>query len=135
MTGHEGEAVLVFQAGGRRLAVPASDLVGVAPAELLLLPLAEPAHLGLMRHQETLFPVFDPLGLLEIGRVRSSAQLVVLLDTGGVALGLSCQRVEGSGSLEGPLEPVPGGVEGRVAGWPAVRLDLAAAVSQRLAGR
>lgn len=129
----DGEAVLVFQAGGRRLAVPAAELVGIASATAVFLPMTEPAHVGLMLHQDTLFPVFDPLALLDLGRLRSPTGLVVLLESGGVALGLSCQRVEGNGALAGPVEAVPGGWEGRVAGWPALRLDLNSAIEKRLA--
>ena len=130
-----GRSVLVFQAGGRRLAVSVQELLGVEPASISVLPLAEEAHLGLMKRQETIFPVFDPLMLLGIGRMRSSSQLVILMEIRGCSIGLACQRVEGSGIIEGELDPVQGGVEATVAGWPATLLDLDAAVVERMGGQ
>ena len=129
-----GRAVLVFQAGGRRLAVSLEDLLGVEPANISALPLAEEAHLGLMKRQETIFPVFDPLELLRMGRMRTSPQLVILMEIRGCSIGLACQRVEGGGVLEGELDPVPGGAERKVAGWPATLLDLDSAVAERMSG-
>lgn len=121
-----GETHLVFQAGGRRIAVPLTDLVGIAQAHLSVLPLAQPAHLGLMPHQGTLYPVLDPLVLLGLGQMRSAPALVVLLEVEGQSVGLACQRVEGAA----PLDDRPGFASHQgheevvVAGWPAVRPNL-----------
>ena len=121
-----GEAHLVFQAGGRRIAVPLSDLVGIAEARITPLPLAWDAHLGLMPHQGTVYPVLDPVVLLGLGHQRTDPALVVLLEVEGRSVGLACQRVEGAA----PLDDRPGFASGQgheevvVAGWPAVRPDL-----------
>ncbi len=131
-----GERHLVFQAGGRRITVPLSDLVGIAAAAVTPLPLAWEAHLGLMPHQGTVYPVLDPLVLLGLGRMRTEAALVVLLEVEGRSVALACQRVEGAA----PLDDRPGFASGKgheevvVAGWPAVRPDLRAILGAAVAG-
>lgn len=133
MANLEGESVLVFQAGGKRLAVPVGELLGVAPPKITALPLSEDEHLGLMWHHETIFPIFDPLRLHGLGKMRSTPILVLLMECRGCVLGLACQRVEGSGVMEGLPRLVEGGFEGTIAGWPVLRLDLDGVVAARLA--
>jgi hypothetical protein len=131
-----GEAHLVFQAGGRRIAVPLADLVGIAEARVTPLPLAFDAHLGLMPHQGTVYPVLDSLALLGLGRMHAEATLVVLLEVEGRSVGLACQRVEGAA----PLDDRPGFASGRgheevvVGGWPAMRPDLRALLAAVVEG-
>lgn len=132
MSALEGENILVFEVDGRRLAVPAAELVGVAPLDVFPLPLAEEAHLGLMRYHQSIYPVFDPLRLVRLGRMEGDASLVVFLETSGCALGLACQRVEATAVLKGELEEAEGGTAGWSDGRAVLVLDLEAAVSSRL---
>lgn len=132
-----GEPLLVFQAGGRRIAVPVAMLVGIAEAHVTALPLAQPAHLGLMLHQGTVYPVLDPLVLLGRDSMRTSAPLVVLLEVRGESLALACQRVEGAATLDDRpgFASEEGHEEVVVAGWPAVLPDLPVLLDQMAEGR
>ncbi|RMG15512.1 MAG: hypothetical protein D6729_12345, partial [Deltaproteobacteria bacterium] len=102
--------VLVFQAGGRRLAVPVASLIAVAPTDgVTPLPLTGPEVLGLMLHAGTLLPLLDPLRLTGLGALKKVPALAVVVDGGGEAVGLGCQRVEGT--APGHLgDPLPEGV-------------------------
>ncbi len=116
--------LLVFQAGGRRLAVPSSSLVAVAGLDALTpLPLTPPEHLGLLLHAGTLVPVMDPLCIAGLGTLRTPPALAVVVDACGQALGLGCHRVEGTAPAAVPA-PGEGAVaaEAKVAGWPATVL-------------
>lgn len=92
---------LVFERAGVRYAVPVTLLTRVIDAPRISpVPLAPPAHRGLLFHERAIHPVFDLAALYGAGPAPGGA-FVLLVDAGGTAAGFLADRV------------VPGGAAGR----------------------
>lgn len=90
----EGEGELLFARGGATYAVPLPLLVGVLEsARISPVPLAPPAHRGLLYHGRALHAVFDVAALYGGRPAAEGAGTVLLLDAGGTAVGLLVERV------------------------------------------
>jgi len=87
---------LVFERGERRYAVPVSLLSRVVEAPSVFpVPLAPPAHRGLLYHERAIHPVFDLAGLYG-GAPGEGAPLLLLVDAGGTAVGILADRISGA---------------------------------------
>jgi len=84
---------LVFGRGPRRYAVPISLLTQVIEAPRVFpVPLAPPAHRGLLCHGRALHPVFD-LAALYDGAPAPGAAFALLVDAGGTPVAILADRV------------------------------------------
>jgi chemotaxis signal transduction protein len=97
------ERELFFARAGRTFAVPVSLLVQVLEAaRICAVPLAPPAHHGLLYHGRALHPVFDVAAIYGELAPAKEARTVLLVDAGGTAVGLLAERVLGvSGAAPG----------------------------------
>ena len=81
---------LLFSRRGRTFAVPISLLVRVLDAPRIHpVPLAPPSHLGLAYHGRAIHPVLDPPVLYGDSQGPAAAANVLLVDAGGVQIGLA----------------------------------------------
>ena len=89
---------LLFDRGGRRFAVPLPLVVQVLDAPRVRpVPLAPPSHLGLAYHGRAIHPVVDP-SVLYGDRGAGGAASVLLVDAGGVQVGLAADRIVQAGT-------------------------------------
>jgi chemotaxis signal transduction protein len=96
---------LVFERGARRFAVPVSLLQRVVEAPRVFpVPLAPPAHRGLLYHGRAIHPVFDLAGLYD-GAPATGAPLALLVDAGGTAAAILADRISGAGPEAGVVRP------------------------------
>jgi chemotaxis signal transduction protein len=97
-SGPLAERELLFARAGRSYAVPLSLLLRVLEAvRVFPVPLAPPAHRGLLYHGRALHPVFDVAAIYGESAPAGEARTVLLLDAGGTAVGLLAERVLGVG--------------------------------------
>ncbi len=98
------ERELYFARERRTFAVPLSLLVQVLErARVAPVPLAPPAHRGLLYHGRAIHPVLDVAAVYGDPTPRGDPGTVLLVDAGGTAAGLVADRVLGVG--EGRGEP------------------------------
>jgi chemotaxis signal transduction protein len=96
---------LVFERAGRRYAVPLSLLVRVVEAPSVFpVPLAPPAHRGLLYHERAIHPVFD-LAALYGGAPAPGAAIALLVDAGGTAVAILGDRMAASGEVPDVVRP------------------------------
>lgn len=106
------ERALIFVVGEEELlALPLSVVTRILGApQLCPLPYARPGLAGILEHERSLLPVFDPAVML--GRGRTSGEYVIAADVGSGSIGLLARHVRGVvPELRGPPEPVPGGTK------------------------
>ncbi|MDF1562071.1 MAG: chemotaxis protein CheW [Deltaproteobacteria bacterium] len=119
------ERVLLVRAGADRFGIPLSLSLGVVDAQVTPLPCTAQEQAGLLLHEGSLFPVFDPAPLLELHSPLLTGAIAVLLEVAGEPLALLCDGVEGTA----PLDPQTGLTEGGLA-----PIDLPAAFPELSAG-
>jgi chemotaxis signal transduction protein len=96
---------LVFERAGRRYAVPLSLLVRVLEAPSVFpVPLAPPAHRGLLYHERAIHPVFD-LAALYGGAPAPGAAIALLVDAGGTAVAILGDRMAAAGEVPDVVRP------------------------------
>lgn len=84
---------MIFERAGRRYAVPLSLLIRVLESPRVTpVPLAPPAHRGLLYHERAIHPVFD-LPALSGGPPGAGAPLALLVDAGGTAVAVLGDRM------------------------------------------
>ncbi|MFN7132172.1 MAG: chemotaxis protein CheW [Myxococcales bacterium] len=104
-------ALVFTTAGGRLLGVSLQVVIKILAApQLCRLPYPRHGLAGILAHERTLLPVFDPAELLS--GAPAGGAFAIAIDAGGIALGALAHEVKGvvSGFSEGS-RPVPGGVE------------------------
>jgi chemotaxis signal transduction protein len=90
---------LLFVRGRRTFGVPLALLVQVVQAPRIHpVPLAPPSHLGIAHHARAIHPVMDPAALYGDPAGRPRAASVLLVDAGGVELGLAADRILAPGA-------------------------------------
>jgi chemotaxis signal transduction protein len=96
---------LLFVRGGRTFAVPLALLLHVAEAPRIHpVPLTPPSHLGLVHHGRALHAVVDAAALHGDAPGPPRAATVLLVDAGGVQLGLAADRILAPGAaVEGAV--------------------------------
>ncbi len=105
---------LVFRAGGRSYCAPFGLVQSVLQAPRIFdVPLAPPAHLGVLLHGGALVPVFDLPALLE-GRPRAGGGFVVVVEGAGELVGLAADELRGvhralAAPPPGDVPEAPGG--------------------------
>jgi chemotaxis signal transduction protein len=88
---------LVFERAGKRYGVPLSLLVRVLESPAISpVPLAPPAHRGLLYHERAIHPVFD-LPALYGGPPAPGAPVALLVDAGGTAVAVLADRIATAG--------------------------------------
>jgi chemotaxis signal transduction protein len=93
-----GGRELLFERGGRTLAVPLPLLVRVLAAPRLHpVPLAPPSHVGLAYHGRAVHPVLDP-AVLYGDAPGAPPSTVLLVDAGGAQIGLAADAVLRAGA-------------------------------------
>jgi chemotaxis signal transduction protein len=111
------ERALLLRAGADRIAIPLDLSVGVVDAlEVTPLPCTAQEQAGLLYHEGTLYPVFDPVPLLPLHAPLLTGAVAVLLEVAGAPAALLCDAVEGTAPIAGDGEQTEGGV-------PVVRLE------------
>jgi len=96
---------LVFERAGRRYAVPISLLLRVAEGPRVFpVPLAPPAHCGLLYHERAIFPVFDLAALFGEGPA-TGAPLALLVDAAGTAVAILADRIAPGGDVGEVVRP------------------------------
>lgn len=97
---------MFFERAGRRWAVPLSLLVRVLESPAITpVPLAPPAHRGLLYHERAIHPVFD-LPALFGGAPAPGAALALLVDAGGTAVAVLGDRMSTAAEDAGPAGDV-----------------------------
>jgi hypothetical protein len=95
---------LVFRRGALRYAVPVSLLTRIVEGPRVFpVPLAPPAHRGLLYHGRALHPAFDLAALYE-GAPAPGAAFALLVDAGGTPVAILADEVGAEGSGE-PVRP------------------------------
>ncbi len=88
------EKALVFETGGRQLALPIASVAQVvAPGKKFCSLVAPTAAAGVLIHQQQAWPVFSVPGML--GEPMVYEPMTVLADSGGDGLGFTASRVVG----------------------------------------
>jgi chemotaxis signal transduction protein len=102
---HPAGPELVLERAGRRYAVPISLLLRVLEAPRIHpVPLAPPAHRGLLYHERAIHPVFD-LAVLDGAPPAPGAPLAVLVDAGGTAAAVVADRIVPPGDRAEVVRP------------------------------
>jgi chemotaxis signal transduction protein len=96
---------LLFVRGRRTFGVPIALLVQIVQAPRIHpVPLAPPSHLGLAYHGRAIHPVLDPSSLFGDPPGPPHAASVLLVDAGGVEIGVAADRILAPGAaVPGPV--------------------------------